>query len=493
MSTVKNSLFKGNYTPINVFHICVTLFFMIGFGFLPPFATLTPVGMKLLGLFIGIVYGYSTCEIIWPSLLAIILYGLSGYTSMSSGIASMMGSTTVFQIITGYFTIGAITHYGFGKWFVRWSLSKRLFKGKPIFYTWCFMVVFMFSGIVISQIPMSLLLYAVWNDIADTCGYDKKSSFRYVGMGGIMLCLMVGGAMIPYQSWGLGLANSWSELTGMPFNMGLMGAITLVTGVLVMTLYVLLSWKVFKVDYSIMKAFDVNKLGDDSKHLRPRTKRIMIIYLLNIVLVILGNTLIGSAFADVIVNKITVAGMYCLCTAVLLLLPSGEGDGKPCIIFDDIKDKSYAVSWPVIFMCAVTIPLASALTNEATGVLPWLTGIFAPLFEGRSGAFLIIFTIVVEMILTNVGSNIAFGTAMIPIVAPFAMSSGMDPQFIGMALIWSANMGLILPGASAPASIYHSREELPNAGMRTKVMTFAFACVLIATIVIFTPVYMLLG
>ena len=192
MSKEKNALQKG-YTPIQYVHIAVTLLLMFGFGYLPPFSSLTPVGMKLLGAFLGVIYGYSTCEVIWPSLFAFIAFGLSGYpASMDAGIASMMGGSIVFQIITQYFTAGAIVIYGFGKWFVRWSLSQKIFKGKPLFYTWCFMFIFMWSGIVISQISMALLLYAIWGDIADSCGYEKDSTFRYYGFGGILLSLMMG-------------------------------------------------------------------------------------------------------------------------------------------------------------------------------------------------------------------------------------------------------------------------------------------------------------
>ena len=137
---------KKGYSPMMYVHIIITLFLMFGFGFLPPFATLTPMGMRLLGTFLGVIYGYSTCEIIWPSLFAFIAYGLSGFPgSMNAGISATMGSSTVFQIITQYFTAGAIVIYGFGKWFIRWSLSQKAFKGKPLFYTWCFMFIFMWS------------------------------------------------------------------------------------------------------------------------------------------------------------------------------------------------------------------------------------------------------------------------------------------------------------------------------------------------------------
>ena len=260
----KNSALQKGYSPIQYVHIAVTLLLMFGFGYLPPFSTLTPVGMKLLGAFLGVIYGYSTCEVIWPSLFAFIAFGLSGYpASMDAGIASMMGGSIVFQIITQYFTAGAIVIYGFGKWFVRWSLSQKVFKGKPLFYTWCFMFIFMWSGIVISQISMALLLYAIWGDIADSCGYAKESTFRYYGFGGILLSLMMGGAMIPYKSWMLGLANTWKEVTGGNINLGFMFLVTGICGTIIITAYVFLGAKLFHVDFSTMEAFDVEKLGEE--------------------------------------------------------------------------------------------------------------------------------------------------------------------------------------------------------------------------------------
>ena len=482
----RSSTAKQGYSPMMYVHIIITLVLMFGFGCLPPFATLTPVGMKLLGIFLGVIYGYSTCEVIWPSLFAIIAFGLSGYPeSMNAGIASMMGGSTVFQVITQYFTAGAIIIYGFGKWFVRWSLSKKMFQGKPLFYTWCFMFIFMWSAIVISQISMGLLLYAIWGDIADSCGYEKKSTFRYYGFGGILISLMMGGGMIPYKSWMLGLANTWAEVTGGSINLGLMFLITGIIGTIVITAYVILGAKVFHVDFSKMEAFDVEKLGEESKHLRPRAKRIITVYLITMVLAIFAGTFVKNPFAVYLNNTLTLGGLYCLCSAVLMVIPSGEGDGKPALVFNDIKHSDAAVSWPVILMCAVTIPLATAMTKEPTGILPWLTGIFQPVFEGRSPFFILIFTIIVMMILTNVGSNIAFGGAMIPVISPFVIASGMDPVLAGAALIWIANMGLILPGASAPASIFHGRSEIPDAGLRTKVVCFIALLLLVTTIVIF--------
>ena len=41
-------------------HYLIILFFMAVFGFIPPFSQMTPTGMKILGIFIGVLYGWST-------------------------------------------------------------------------------------------------------------------------------------------------------------------------------------------------------------------------------------------------------------------------------------------------------------------------------------------------------------------------------------------------------------------------------------------------
>ena len=69
---------------------------------------------------------------------------------------------------------------------------------------------------------------------------------------------------------------------------------------------------------------------------------------------------------------------------------------------------------------------------------------------------------VIVSILTNAASNIAIGTAMIPILAPFIASTGSNVPTIGIIVIWLVNMGLILPGASAPVGLIHGNEALTS-------------------------------
>ena len=69
---------KPNDNVKMLIHSAIGLAFMLLFPLLPPFEPITPVGMRILGIFIGMVYLWSTLNSIWPSILGIILMGLSG-------------------------------------------------------------------------------------------------------------------------------------------------------------------------------------------------------------------------------------------------------------------------------------------------------------------------------------------------------------------------------------------------------------------------------
>ena len=59
-------------------HSFLCLLIMFGFGQLPPVEPLTALGMRLIGIFLGLLYGWIFIDIVWPSmagLLALMLVG----------------------------------------------------------------------------------------------------------------------------------------------------------------------------------------------------------------------------------------------------------------------------------------------------------------------------------------------------------------------------------------------------------------------------------
>ena len=52
------STMVGNKKMVSYIHIAIMLVITFGVGFLPPVGQITELGMKVLGCFLGIVYGW---------------------------------------------------------------------------------------------------------------------------------------------------------------------------------------------------------------------------------------------------------------------------------------------------------------------------------------------------------------------------------------------------------------------------------------------------
>ncbi|MDY3879975.1 MAG: SLC13 family permease, partial [Desulfovibrio piger] len=74
----KESTPKRFSAPAYYLHAVVCLLIMFGFGQLPPVEPLTPLGMNLIGIFLGVLYGWVCIEIVWPSLAGLLALMLIG-------------------------------------------------------------------------------------------------------------------------------------------------------------------------------------------------------------------------------------------------------------------------------------------------------------------------------------------------------------------------------------------------------------------------------
>ena len=128
MSTavVKN---KGLY----YFHFIVVALLIFGFKYLPAPAPITETGMALLGVFLGAIYGWSTINIIWPSVLAILGMGMA--LGMPAVLSAGFGSNITWMIVFTYIAMGLLEENHILDVASAYLLTRKFFQGKPwIFY-----------------------------------------------------------------------------------------------------------------------------------------------------------------------------------------------------------------------------------------------------------------------------------------------------------------------------------------------------------------------
>ena len=99
----------------------------------------------------------------------------------------------------------------------------------------------------------------------------------------------------------------------------------------------------------------------------------------------------------------------------------------------------------------------------------------------------------VPLIATQIGSNIAFGSAMIPIVAPFVIASGLNPVVACVAVVFMVQQGYCLPGSSSPAAIYHSHDMIPDMKERVKFAGFGTLLIFLSGVLVLSIFNLILG
>lgn len=77
-------------------HMIIMLLFMIGFGNLPTFEPITSIGMRVLGIFIGLLYGWTFLGMTVPSILGLILAGFTGVAGNCKTVLGMAFSNDTF-------------------------------------------------------------------------------------------------------------------------------------------------------------------------------------------------------------------------------------------------------------------------------------------------------------------------------------------------------------------------------------------------------------
>lgn len=482
-----NTLASGKKTLNTKYWICslIGIWFLFGFGLLPPFAELTVVGMKILGIFIGVIFLWSTVDVVWPSILGIVAYGLSGYSSMNAVISESMGSSVIWQIIMIMCIAGALTTSGVGEYIARWLISRPFVNGKPVLFTVVYLLGFMIAAMISNCFASIFLSWAVLASMAKMLGMQKGD--KWITLMNIFTAVAsgLGDFVIPFKGWQLAICNAFGSATGTPVSYPVYCAFSLCLGTAVTVLLGLSVKYIFRADMSKLVSFDATTLRDTkTTRLNVRQKSYLFIFLL-IITSTLATTVMPKDWLLVkALSALTTAGVFAVAVVVLCLVKLP--DGKPLM---DFKVCSTAgIKWEAIFMVASIIPIATALTSDKTGILPLCTRILNPIFEGKSVAFVLIVLVVVDLILTNLGSNTGIAMFLIPIALPIAQQAGMSMNLLAIVVIYTACMGFVLPGSSAIGAITYANEWLKP----VSIMKYAgFAVALYAVVAI--PVFLIAG
>ena len=421
----------------------------------------TPVGMEILGIFIGTLYLWTTVDPIWASLLSIFMLGVSSYAPMPQVLQSAFGAPVVVQMFFLMIVMNCLVHNHLTAYIGRFFLTLKINNGRP----WVFSAMLMFGSMLmaafIGAFSPIFLFWPVLYDIFEDIGMEKGDKYPT-----IMLMLITFGAMLgfpvpPYSGNSLALLNNFSTITE---NMGNKVVVNnaaymflaIIHAVIAMIVIILFCKYVLRPDVSKLKDLDIEKLKKNPlPPLNNNQKFMAVSFVLYILSMLLPSILPRTGFIGFLSQNST--GIALGYTALLACVNLNKDKSTPVLPFGKVMAN---FAWSTFFLCTSAILLGNVLTNESTGISAFLNAILGPIFQNMSSVTFCLMLMLITVVLTNLCNSLVIGMLLQPVIAAFCVTSGMNPApLVALLIIFVLSSAGITPAASPYAAMLHGNKE----------------------------------
>ncbi len=475
------------YTPAKLINSAIAICLMLFFGSLPPIGGITPLGMQILGIFLGAIWGWCTVDLVWPSVLALTLLGFTGYTSVVGAFGALFSNQNVLVVLFFMIIAEMINQSGLGTFIAHKLLGLKFTQGRPWLFSLMLCYVAAIATPLIKFAPAILLCWGFLYNICETTGYKKGDKWPMYMVFGIIYSVSFSAALVPtYAGVQVNIGLMMGAFPDASFPYGTFELLTLLVTVITPALYILTCKYVFRPDVSKLKDTDFSQYSQSEK--MTTTQKIVAIYVVALIVCLLATSFVTKTAPVIgILAQLGVLGVTVVFLVIGILVHS---EGRPLINFNVMASKG--ILWNVIIMLGTALTLAGALSSDGTNVKQALGMLLSPIFSDYSPyLFLLVFSII-AMILTNFISNGVVSAIVFPLAFPFAQTIGFSPVALTGLMIFSASLAIMLPSASPVGAMLYSNTEWikPKDCIRLALVCMVTFAVLLA--VLFVPLSMIL-
>ncbi|MFR6290723.1 MAG: SLC13 family permease [Peptococcaceae bacterium] len=430
----------------------------IGVGFLPPFGQVTPMGMKVLGVFLGVLYGWCTVSMLWPSVWGIVALGCTGFCTVEESFGMAFGNDIVLLVILSYMLAKYLEDSGLSSYIANWFISRKIGEGRPwVFTILIFAAAYVLGALLSSILCTVIIMWGIFYSVCEKVGIAKKSWYSAIVLFGIVLTCTAVGILFSFKPMAALVIGLVQKGVGavVEVNFFKWFLFQLIWSLVLVAAYILVARFVFHPDVSALK-----EAGKTFAHLRNQKmdgnqKVAAVVLTIFLLIMFLPGILPATVPGMALLKNINVLGGISLCLIGLSILK--KDDGVP--IANVTKLLSEGVNWTLILLLAATMPLGDALESADVGIIAtivaWLTGIFGGLDSWLIG----IAVVVLFGIATQFAHNLILIVVFTPVLAGMAASFGMSPLVMGLLMAATCASAFLTPAASANAAIVFGNTE----------------------------------
>ena len=432
--------------------IAIWLILSFSGWFLPAAEPITPYGMKILGIFLGLMFGWICLDLIFPSFLSVILVAVAGGEAAKTFFYQGFGSDIVVTIIVLTTFCAYANKVGLDNVIAQWFIRIKFLKGRPWVFVAMFMVLIYVLGIMIDIYPTIFLLWPVIYKICDEAGFKHAGKFSSYMCFAITFVSGLGMLSKPFSMWsvvGLNALNTFMG-DGYMINYSLYTAYMIIISLVTIITYLFIG-KMMKLNLSPLRTYEI----PEEKIKLNKEQKICAIFFVAFFAIMYLPSLLPDAWAiTVLLNQLGVIGGTAL---LLTFLGVSRLNGQKLCKVDNLSE--IGVPWQIIFLMVANAVIGTVFESDEAGIIAWVHAVFGPMVEGLSPFMFYVVLILIYGIATQFVHNVVLLSVFTPVALTFGTLIGANPitiTFIGIVILSTA---LATAGASSRSGLVFANTE----------------------------------
>ncbi len=426
---------------------------LLAFVLLPPVGALTPLGMKVFGIFLFTTIWWAALGIGFPSFVSLVLIALLGVMTPTEVFAASWGNWLILFLIGSFGLSEGLRASGFSRRFALWFITLPFVAGHPWRLLSMFLLACTLLGGILSLTVTCVVFMAIAEPMLAALGYKRGDPFAAMLMMAIGWSATASSAMTPIShATNLAIMDFVQKDTGRPMSWVLWMVAGIPLALLTLGMLLLFYRYVVRPDLSKFGAMAVDYVRAEAAkmgRMKPEEKVAVAVVLLVIALWTLPSVA-GNALPDVsaylnnmgyVIPALGGGSLLCLIRV----------KNRPIISF---RDWMVGVEWDTVALCGGIMALTEIIGNPKTGIIQFLGDIFRPIATGAPFFVFLMIILFWAIVQTNMMSNLVSATTVYRVMIPVAIAAGVgNPVAMAFIIAAGANYAFALPSATTSTAL----------------------------------------
>lgn len=453
-------------------NVLVMLIIMFGIGQISPPDGITQQGMIILGIFIGVLFGWIFIDVGSTSIIGLGAIVLSHCATADEMLHGVFGTQIAITFLMVFLFTAFIEEKNLGEIVAYWLIRRKFLKGRPYLLFFFFLLATYFVGILSGSLVAVFLMVALLRSLNEIIEFKHHGKQILIFILGISFSSVLGELGLPTKGVALVYMSIFNEQTNQTFNM-----LSYMLAMIPMSCFIIFTYVIFckfilKVNLSELSIAQ-NYLPNAKQPTKEQKISIIatLIYMISLVLpsIKTSNPILSN------IAQFGSGGIALVLFGIMMLIHIDE---HPII---DVKVIAKRFPWEFYFMCVTVVYIAGLLTQDSTGIKIFLTTNLYPIVSNLGSFWLIISLCLITAILTNFINNIVAGSLIISLgIALSDLLPNLNLPMLTILIALSGMMAIATPAASPNSAWLFAQKDL----VKTRDMIiYGFLTIFILTIV----------